>query len=317
MWPLLLAACCLAAIPFWWAGFGVETGFLLMFVQGPAIGFAAVRLLQRNPATYAIAGALEGIFLLSFTGLFGVLTCYAAATAGAPTVDAELLWLDRALGYDWAAYAHFCATKPWLLQAFRYSYNTILIQPVLVGFLLYGTRRGQRFERFVVVTMIAETLSAALFLFFPATTAWTYLGQEHLAAHILPDLPITTNSWLADLLQIRSGGGRHLTGAAGIVAFPSFHCAAGLLNIWAIWPIRRMRLPFLAVNLTMIAATPLIGGHYLTDLIGGAAVAWVSVLAGPGLHRRLVASKLMTLPAAWADRLAQIAPRWPQRIFAK
>jgi membrane-associated phospholipid phosphatase len=141
------------------------------------------------------------------------------------------------------------------------------------------------------------SLTCFIFMLMPATTAWTHSGQEALAARILPDLPTTTNSWLNDLMQIRSGLGRHIVKPSGIIAFPSFHCASAVLNAWAVWKVRAARWPFLAVNLLMIAATPLIGGHYVADLIGGTAVAGVTIATVHALHRWLRSAKWLRLPA--------------------
>lgn len=144
--------------------------------------------------------------------------------------------------------------------------------------------------------MMCMALTCFIFMLIPATTAWTFAGQEALASKILPDLPTTTNSWLSDLMQIRSGLGRHVLRPSGIIAFPSFHCASAILNIWAVWQVRALRLPFLALNLVMIAATPLIGGHYLSDLIGGTIVAAVTIAAVGAIYRRLLAAKWLQLP---------------------
>jgi len=307
LWPILLAACGAAAIPFWLAGFSFELHFLMIFIEGPALGFLAVRILARYPRVYVFAGAAEGIFFMTFAGLFGLLTCYAAAAARAPLIDGQLLWADRWLGYDWVAYAKFCASHPWLLSGFRWAYGTNLTQPVIIGALLYWARLAPRFEKFVLANVVGVLTTAIVFLLFPATTAWTFLGQESLAARILPDLPITANSWLGDLMQIRAGSGRYLTRLSGIVAFPSFHCTSALLNVWAVWPVRRIWMPFALLNLIMIGATPIIGGHYVTDLIGGAVVALLTIPLVERLHRHLLSSRLFRLPPAFADGKA-----WPQ-----
>lgn len=284
MWAILIGACGVASIPFLLAGFSFEPNFLLIFLEGPAIGFVSVRLLKRYPAAYAFAGAVEGIFWMTFAGLFGLLLCYAAAAGGAPLVDRQLLQIDRLLGYDWQSYARFCAQYPALLQGYRIAYSTILTQPALIGAVLLLAKREIRFEKFVLANLIGSAITATLFLLCPATTAWTSQGQEASANHILSDLPIIANSWLGDLMQIRGGSGRTLTRVAGIVAFPSFHCVSAILNTWAVWPVRIMRWPFLLLNLAMIAATPLIGGHYLVDLIGGAAVVLVTIPLSHPLH---------------------------------
>jgi hypothetical protein len=299
MWAIVLGACALTAIPFVLAGFFFDLAFFRMFVQGPAISLVAVRLLRRYPATYAFAGAIEGVFLMSLAALFVLLICYSAAAGGAyfPLADAQLVRVDQWLGYDWRSYAGFAAAHPALLQALRYAYNTILFQPALIGVILFMASQEARFEKFVLANMVVVTLTCSIFLLLPATTAWTFQGQEALAVKILPDLPTTTNSWLSDLLQIRSGLGRHVVRAAGIIAFPSFHCSSAILNSWAVWRVRWVRLPFLLLNLTMIAATPLIGGHYVADLIGGAVVAGATIAALDLFYRRLLGAKWLRLPA--------------------
>jgi len=304
IWLILLVACAVAAIPFLLTGFFFDVKFLMMFAEGPAICFIPVRLLRRYPATYAFAGAVEGIFLMTLAALFGLMVCYAAAAGDAPLVDAQLLRVDQWLGYDWQVYARFAATHPWLLQTLRYVYASNLTQPAVIGAILFMASQEERFEKFVLANIVSVTITAGLFLLLPATTAWTFQGQEIHAAKLLPDLPTATNSWVGDLLHIRSGAGRHLTRLSGIIAFPSFHCASAILNVWAIWRVRMMRLPFLALNLVMIAATPLIGGHYIVDLIGGAVVAAVTIATLDSLHRYLLRFRWFSLPlpAAWGTR---------------
>ena len=65
----------------------------------------------------------------------------------------------------------------------------------------------------------------------------------------------------------------------GLVSVPSFHTAAAILYIVVAWPMARLRWPVLVVNLCMLLATPVEGTHYLMDMLGGAAVAGVSLSA--------------------------------------
>ncbi len=77
---------------------------------------------------------------------------------------------------------------------------------------------------------------------------------------------------IKELLQIRSDELRVLppTFGEGLVGFPRFHAISAVLNIWAGWPLRRWRIAILPVNLMMLAATPVFGGHYLVDVLAGA-----------------------------------------------
>jgi membrane-associated phospholipid phosphatase len=292
---VVLAACGIAAIPFLAAGFSLDAGFLPGSIEAPAAGGLAGRLLMRYRQTYRLGGAIEGSLLMSFVGLFGVMAAYSAAAAGFPLADAALLNLDQAIGYDWIRYAKFCADHHYLRSLLYFAYFSMFLQPIAIISLLTFTGNQVRSEKFILANLTSLSLTVTMFLFLPATTAWTFANQEQLAARLLSSLPLSGNSWMTDLLSLRSGGGRHLTMAAGIIAFPSFHCVSALLSVWAAWPVRRLRVPLCLLNLLMIASAPIFGGHYATDLIGGAVVAAITIALINPLHRRLVAAKMVRI----------------------
>ena len=64
-----------------------------------------------------------------------------------------------------------------------------------------------------------------------------------------------------------------------VVTFPSFHAAAAVIYIWAVWPLRLLRWMSLLVYSTMLVATPIGGGHFLADVLAGVAVAILSIVA--------------------------------------
>jgi membrane-associated phospholipid phosphatase len=96
-----------------------------------------------------------------------------------------------------------------------------------------------------------------------------------------------TSGWELDLLEIRAGRGfvLHNSNGSGLTAFPSYHCVAGLLFLWAVWPMRRLRIPAAIAALLLIAATPIFGGHYIADLCGGLLVAVLSTVAAHWLEK--------------------------------
>jgi membrane-associated phospholipid phosphatase len=87
---------------------------------------------------------------------------------------------------------------------------------------------------------------------------------------------------LRDIVALRDGSLRHLEmfKLTGIVSFPSFHAASAVLYLWALWPVRYLGGIAAALNLLMIAATPVIGAHYIIDVFGGVALAAISILLG-------------------------------------
>lgn len=70
----------------------------------------------------------------------------------------------------------------------------------------------------------------------------------------------------------------------GLVSIPSFHaCAAALLG-WAFWQMKMLRWPFAALNLAMLVSAVPVGGHYVSDVAAGVALAFVAI----ALSRRTV-----------------------------
>jgi len=58
-------------------------------------------------------------------------------------------------------------------------------------------------------------------------------------------------------------------GLAAFITFPSFHAAAAVLALWALWSVWWLRPLALIANVSMLLATPLVGGHYFVDVIAG------------------------------------------------
>jgi hypothetical protein len=204
----------------------------------------------------------------------GLMLVYASATLGRPLVDDKLLWLDQLLGYDWAAYARFFASHERLAAIVLQNYLYIFLIPFLVIGGLTVTGRIQRLEKFLLVSLATLLITTGIFALFPATTAWVHLGLSDVEINSYRYLLLASEDWLGDLLDIRSGGGRIRDGFPmyGLVAFPSYHCIAAILFVWASWTVHGLRPFMVAVNLLMLAATPIVGGHYLVDLVAGALI---------------------------------------------
>jgi membrane-associated phospholipid phosphatase len=141
--------------------------------------------------------------------------------------------------------------------------------------------------------LLALVITTAISIFTPAMGTYDYF-------HFMPDPDVFTPGaylgQLRDLPLVRDGSLRYLSldTLAGIVTFPSFHAAAAVLYLWALWPVRWIG-PFAAVtNVAMLVATPIGGGHYFIDIAGGIAVAVVAIMAAKWV-------------AAWLLRPAAVA----------
>ena len=86
----------------------------------------------------------------------------------------------------------------------------------------------------------------------------------------------------------------------GIITFPSFHAAAAILALWAFWGIWWLRPFALITNVSMLLATPVIGGHYFVDILAGILVAVGAIFAAKTLAHRASVSTAATSPLAAA-----------------
>jgi membrane-associated phospholipid phosphatase len=71
----------------------------------------------------------------------------------------------------------------------------------------------------------------------------------------------------------------------GVVTFPSFHAAAAILLGWGFWALRWIRWPAVALNIAMFLAAVPIGGHYVADILAGAAAAVLAIKVAVILDR--------------------------------
>jgi len=258
---------------------------------------AFARVATSRPRIRPFGISIRAFAQISVISIAAMMLTYAAAATTAPLADPYLLSFDEWIGYDWRRYAALFASSPLLARLVLPNYWWIFLQPIIAIGALTAGRRVQRLETYVLAMLVSLVITIGLFAMFPATTAWTYRGIDDSRIVDL-GLPTAGEGWVHTLFIIRSGGGRVLDGVqgCGIIAFPSFHCISALLFIWAMWPVRTTRPAVALSSGLMIAATPILGGHYLADLIGGAGVALLSVFAAKLCHSRLISLKSRFIP---------------------
>jgi membrane-associated phospholipid phosphatase len=113
-----------------------------------------------------------------------------------------------------------------------------------------------------------------IFTFMPALHAFAYYGIGVADLHGLHPV-LLENRFVAQFTALR-GPGPHsipMGELEGLVEFPSFHTTMSLLFVWALWPLRWLRLPVVVASLLSLSSTPIDGAHFFTDMIAGAAIA--------------------------------------------
>jgi hypothetical protein len=258
---------------------------------------------RRDPQVMFVLGGTAQIVLI--TAVMTPLT-YVAASTNLPLQDANLLAIDRALGFDWAAYVRFVDGHPALAAWLNYGYTMIRWPIFAIPVVLAATQRYQRIEEFTFAfgaALIATTIVSGLV---PAFGVFQQIGLDPATIQHLNLQPYLDQ--LRDLPPTRDGALRHLDlmGLGGIVTFPSFHAASAVLYAWALWPVRWIR-PIAAVAFAaMLAATPINGGHYLIDVIAGSAIAALAIVAARAAGR-IIARRQAGAAAAAAVTLIPAA----------
>lgn len=211
--------------------------------------------------------------LIAFTAAAGFLS-YLVVSTNAPLIDARLAAWDRALGFDWLAWAAWLQTHPSVAAWLRLAYFSGLPQMAFIVMILGFTARphllGEFLRLFIAATLITILFSGLI----PAAGAWKHYG-------------LTAGYDLASLSHfepLRSGELRFipLQALQGLISMPSLHAATGVLLVNAARRHWLLLLPVAVLNGALLVATPVDGSHYLVDVIAGVALA----LALIGADRR-------------------------------
>ena len=255
--------------------FGVTIAIAMTFV---AIAYRhwLIRDELADPKLFFSLGTIGQVILTC--AIVGPLS-YVACTSEWPLQDQALLAIDRALGMDPEAIARFVDDRPWLATVLVRGYGLIKWPLLLIPIVLALTGRFVRLQTFMLAMSLALAVTIAISAFVPAIG--TFYGLHLPAAHVPNINTVMYAGQLRDILALRDGSLRELGlfKLTGVVSFPSFHAASAVLYMWALWPVRRIGGIAVALNLLMIASTPVIGAHYMVDVFAGMAVAAASIWA--------------------------------------
>lgn len=239
------------------------------------------------------ARALIGFGQLVTVIIMGIMLSYAGSAVPLPYRDAELYGIDRWLGFEREAYLAFLKRNDGLRHILSFAYGTTLLQNILVLLVAIAARRIDRLQFYIIAFSIAVTATVAIAIFVPAANAMIHVDGVPRDLLTLPD---GGHSYFPTLEGLRDGTLRvvDFQQLAGLISFPSFHTANGLLFVWALWPMRPLRVVLVPLNLLLIASTPLCGSHYVTDIAGGAAVAFGAIVATTWLARMPLANERLS-----------------------
>jgi membrane-associated phospholipid phosphatase len=256
---------------------------LALVAYGSALAFADPKLIFWLGSTAQV---------IVVTAIVGPLS-YVANALNWPLQDHILLLVDRAVGLDPQLIAAFVNDHSWLVKYLNNGYGIIKWPLLGIPIVLTMSLRLIRLQQFVLALNIALAVTIAISIFVPAVG--TYYGLNLSPADRFPLLDSSNfAAQLRDITALRNGSLRHLElfRLVGIVSFPSFHTASAILYCWALWPVRGFRWIAIGISAWMVAATPVIGAHYIIDVVGGAAVASGSIFLAIRLLQKLVSKNI-------------------------
>jgi hypothetical protein len=203
-------------------------------------------------------------------------------SAAFPLQDRVFDAADRTLGFDWMAMLGWMNEMPTAFAALRLVYGTLTLQMALVVLCLAFAGRLLWLRTYVLAFLLATLTTIIISAMLPAAGVWLHYGLTEADSPNV--VPIVGSVWPV-FTGLRDGAVRELVaaGAEGVITFPSLHAALAVMMVVALWPIPIFRWIILALNIAMLAATPIDGSHYLIDLIAGVAVAAFSFVAARGI----------------------------------
>jgi hypothetical protein len=239
--------------------------FLAAFAM--MLAAAHYRLSGRSP-TIALAMASCAIFIL-FTNA-GAAFNYALLPTGRPLIDGALFRADAAIGFDWTEFSSRIADYPRLSAALGYVYQSSLFQLAAIILLLGFSGRQVALHRFLIVGVFAGCLSIGVWALAPSFGPSAYIQLDAAVDARLGRVVSAHHG--AQLLQLARDGVSVIDGKGmvGLIAFPSMHTVMACMSVWfvrrtvAFWP-------SVVLNVSMIPAIVIHGGHHLVDVVAGIA----------------------------------------------
>lgn len=232
---------------------------ILFLICTSIVGWAMSRVPALSGVGRRAAWFFHIVVMNLIFGISGIVLTYLVAAAHLPLIDGVLHQVDLALGFHWHAFSRWVESRPILDWALGWAYDSLEIQPILVVFLLVAEDEERQAIDFSLAAMICALMTTAIFVALPALGYPGKIGRWHIIALM--------HARRHELAAISVGT------MTGIVTFPSFHAAMGVIIAYTMRTRLWRAACFIPLNAMLIAATPTVGGHYLIDTIAGCALA--------------------------------------------
>jgi hypothetical protein len=238
---------------------------MILLVVGVLILDVLSQLVPQTRIIEAVQTVLYGVLYFAITCVCGVLAAYSLQRFAFPLQDHILANADKALGFDWFAYAHWVDRHAFVQDILHSAYNTILLQLLLPVVVFACANRLQDLRIYLLTFAIAFIVTIVISALMPA--AGPIAAVDRASFHILR---FTGATPIDHLMRLREAGPLVMTDApGGIATFPSFHTTVAILTPLILRSFPRIFAGLLFLDAAMLGGTLTEGAHYFSDLLAG------------------------------------------------
>lgn len=250
---------------------------------------------------------IPGLYLLGAVSMFRTQVAIFYVGRHSPLIDNVLGNTDAFLGFSWTAYFRWVIDHCFVLSLLTWAYKSIWVQPFLICVILIAQRRIIAYLTIQTALPLSFAITCIVATILPALGAYQFHGMspdQHTGVVLeFTDQMTAPMQWLRqEELPNTLPAFRDLR----LITFPSWHAAAAIIFVMAVWPTIHLRCVVAALNGLLLLGTPVQGSHYLTDILIGLLVG----AAAYSLSRRLMQSHAFL----WRIRQEQKTRVEPQLI---
>jgi hypothetical protein len=281
--PLLLADLALIAM----SPAIVDWVVLLMALALVTGAFVVGHLYRYTGRDERIGLTLTGAGLFILGSVAGGMLSYLLVPFVGERIDPWLIQIDHLLGFDWPSFVEWMSHHPRATWALGPIYESSLLQLVLLLLVLGFGGHTERLHHFLLTAVFATLGTIGFWAILPSSGPSAFLD---LPQGVLERVSLVVEpTYGAELNQLMTRGLVAIPPPKplGLVAFPSFHTVMALMMLWFMPRRSLLFWPIVVLNLAMIPAILLHGGHYLIDILGGIGMFFVALCVAGDVARRL------------------------------
>lgn len=254
---------------------------------------------------YRVSGRSEQIatalictgLLVAFTAALGMYN-YLLLPLTLPTIDIYITKIDAMFGYHWPNVMEFAAQFPVIVFIMKLAYASTLFQIAILVIVLGFTGMYRDLDKLMISLSITGIIAVCFWGLFPTLGA---KSMYELPNEIWQAVnPPVNKEYALDLIRLAKFGPELITASElrGMIAFPSYHAVLAFIAIYSARNIKYVNVFFLFLNLLILPATFIHGGHHMMDLPGGFAVFLIGIWLTNRLYKKFEKQETKLEPQA-------------------